>query len=281
MTQFDRQAEDIGNILLLEHVNLRVPDQSLATFFYVNGLGFTRDPYIDFGPFNVWLNIGRQQIHIPTGKPQKLRGEIGIALPDLESLLQRLPRIESKLAGTQFRYEARDDHVMVTCPWGNKLRCLKGTPDMPLGMPYVEFEIPTNRAAEIARFYEQTFNVRAETGKNTCKVWVGKDQQLRFREVDQVEDYDGHHIAIYTPDFSRPYHRIKAKGWIMEESDQHQYRFKQLFNIDDGKPLYEIEHEVRSLRHPMYNRPLINRNPEQTFSNYTEGRDAFYPNQEA
>ena len=36
--------EDIGNIVSLEHVNVPIPDQSLATLFYVVGMGFTRDP---------------------------------------------------------------------------------------------------------------------------------------------------------------------------------------------------------------------------------------------
>ena len=31
--------EDVGNIVLLEHVNLQVPDQTLATIFYIVGLG--------------------------------------------------------------------------------------------------------------------------------------------------------------------------------------------------------------------------------------------------
>ena len=41
---FDRSAEDIGNILLLEHVNVKVPDQVVATNVYVTALGLTRDP---------------------------------------------------------------------------------------------------------------------------------------------------------------------------------------------------------------------------------------------
>jgi len=35
---FDRTAEDLGNSIHLEHVNVRVPDQRLATLFYVAGL---------------------------------------------------------------------------------------------------------------------------------------------------------------------------------------------------------------------------------------------------
>ena len=75
---FDRATQDVGNILALEHVNVTVPDQAEATFFYVNGLGFTRDPYIDFGPFNVWINVGAQQFHLPTRDPQVVRGHVAV-----------------------------------------------------------------------------------------------------------------------------------------------------------------------------------------------------------
>ena len=44
--QFDRSAEDLGNAIHFEHVNIQVPDQRLATLFYVAGLGLTRDPYL-------------------------------------------------------------------------------------------------------------------------------------------------------------------------------------------------------------------------------------------
>ena len=40
---FDRSAQDVGNIVFLEHVNVRVPDQVIATRFYIAGLGLTRD----------------------------------------------------------------------------------------------------------------------------------------------------------------------------------------------------------------------------------------------
>jgi hypothetical protein len=38
MQQFDRAAEDLGNSIHFEHVNVQVPDQRLATLFYVTGL---------------------------------------------------------------------------------------------------------------------------------------------------------------------------------------------------------------------------------------------------
>ena len=70
--------EDVGNIAALEHVNVRVAEQTHAHLFYVTGMGFTRDPYIDFGIRNMWINLGRQQFHLPVGEPQVLRGRVGI-----------------------------------------------------------------------------------------------------------------------------------------------------------------------------------------------------------
>ncbi len=65
--RFDRAAEDVGNIVKLEHVNVRIPDQRLSTLFYVAGLGFTRDPYIMVSTNNMWINMGTSQFHLPTG----------------------------------------------------------------------------------------------------------------------------------------------------------------------------------------------------------------------
>ena len=86
---YDRAAEDLGNIVALEHVNVTAPDQEKAALFYVNGLGLTRDPYMMTGPANMWVNAGRQQFHLPTSKPQVLRGHVGVVVSDYASLPQR------------------------------------------------------------------------------------------------------------------------------------------------------------------------------------------------
>src|SRR5262252_4487587 len=95
-------SEDVGNIVSLEHVNTRIPDQSLATLFYIVGLGFTRDPYMNVGLTNMWINIGEQQFHLPTGQPQVLRGHTGLVVPDLQALSERLSSISSELGQTKF-----------------------------------------------------------------------------------------------------------------------------------------------------------------------------------
>jgi hypothetical protein len=278
--KYDRTSEDVGNILLLEHVNVTVPDQLLATQFYVGALGLTRDPYIDFGSANVWINAGEQQFHLPTNQAQILRGHTGLVVPDLAGLKARLTRIAPRLEGTRFRFVERKRSIDVTCPFGNQIRCYgPGTfGDMKLGIPYVELLVPAGTSDGIGRFYRDVMKASAKTGNGLCTVSIGVGQSLRYRETKKSQpDYDGHHIAIYISDFSSPHKIIKARRLISEESDPHQYRFTTLFDPQTGEPLFELEHEVRSLRHPMYRRPLTNRNPAQSFATYTKGRDAFVP----
>src|SRR5204862_593849 len=108
---FDRAAEDLGNSIHFEHVNVTIPDQHLATLSYVAGLGLTRDPYLMASDDNMWINVGRSQFHLPTGAPQVLRGHNGIVITDCEALLKRLASVAKKLAGTRFSFSEHNDHV--------------------------------------------------------------------------------------------------------------------------------------------------------------------------
>ena len=283
MKQFDRSEEDIGNSVLLEHVNLRVPDQQLATLFYVSGLGLTRDPYLMSGLENMWMNVGRNQFHLPRGQPQVLRGRTGLVIEDRGALLQRLAAVRQGLAETRFDYAEHADHVDVTCPWGNRFRC--HVPDLGrfgavlLGIAYVELDVAPGTSKGIVQFYRQALRVKAdacddETGLS-ARVQIGRWQHLVFRETDRpVAAYDGHHLQIYLNDFSGPHRWLLERGLISEESSQHQYRFKDIIDPDDGRPLHVVEHEVRSMTHPLFGRPLINRNPAQNNRAYSPGYDA-------
>ena len=281
---FDRQAEDVGNIVKLEHVNLTIPDQRLATVFYVSGLGLTRDPYLMTGVDNMWINVGGAQFHLPTRSPQVLRGCIGLVVPDLVALKARLTGVRDLLSGTQFGFAAREDHIDVVCPWGNRIRCHGADAgrfgSITLGMPYVEFDVAPGSAAAIARFYREVFMAPARlddsAGRQTAVVAVGPGQQLRFRETEaEPAAYDGHHIQLYVADFSGPYRSLLQRGLISEESDEHQYRFLHVVDPSDNSIRYTVEHEIRSMRHPLYGRPLVNRNPSQSNRSYLPGRDAF------
>jgi len=281
---FDRSREDIGNIVFLEHCNVRVSEQVTAAAFYVQAMGFTRDPYVMTGVENMWINIGKSQFHLPTGVPQVFSGHIGLVVPDLDALAARLVTMKDRLAGTQFACSMEDKYVAVTCPWGNKIRCYAPRPEwgeLTLGMVEVEVPVRPGAAAGIARFYREIMGAPATcsaNGTTAARVQVGHNQELVFREtLEPVRPYDGHHIAVYITDFSGPHRKLLERGLISEESNQYQYRFKDIVDPDSREHLCTIEHEVRCFTHPMYARPLVNRNPAQQQRTYAAGRDAFVP----
>jgi hypothetical protein len=281
----DHTNEDVGNIVLLEHVNVQVADQAQAILFYLVGLGLTRDPYLTVGLENMWINAGEQQFHLPTRTAQRFSGHVGLVVPELENLEQRLKSLDERLKGTLFAWSRESDHLAVTCPWGNHFRCYAPQDkygDMELGVPYIEFLVKPGAANGIARFYHEIMHapsgLESEGNLSTARVAIGRNQWLLFRETNQaLLPYDGHHIAIYVANFSGPYNFLNGRALITEDLRNHQFRFKDIVDPKSGEKLFELEHEVRSLRHPLYRRPLVNRNPEQTQRSYRRGRDGLIP----
>jgi hypothetical protein len=281
--QYDRAAQDIGNIVNLGHVNVCISDQHIATHYYVTGLGLTRDPFLNTGAGNMWINVGMSQFHLPMGTPEIVRGVIGLVIPDRRALLDRLSRVRKALAGTRYDFRESNDCVETICPWGNRIHV--HTPDrdrfgrIQLGIPYVRFDVRPGTAARIARFYREVLNACADVVKNgagpEARVQVGEQHYLYFREIDAPErPFDGHHVQIYIADFSGPHRRLLDLGLITEESDEYQYRFKDVVDLDSREVLFTVEHETRSQTNPMYGRPLVNRNPAQTNIDYKPGHDS-------
>ena len=235
------------------------------------------------GLANMWINVGKSQFHLPTGDPWVLRGAIGLVTPDRDALLDRLGRVKKQLAGTQFAIEETNDHVAVTCPWGNRFNM--HSPDeerfgpINLGMPYLEFRVPPKTAKGIEKFYKKLFGAKTRLEDHngsgrTARVNVGSCQDLLFRETDKkIPAYDGHHIQVYVQDFSGPYKELAKRELLTEESNAYQYRWENIVDPDSNEVLFEIEHEIRSMTHPLYNRPLVNRNPMQSQQSYQMGGD--------
>ena len=268
----DRTTQDVGNVLSLEHINVTITDQSLSTLFYVVGMGFTRDPYMTVGLDNMWINIGAQQCHLPTRpEAQVLRGHVGIVVPSLSSLRQRLDAVASRLDGTRFSYREAGDYLETTCPWGNRYRCFEPSErfgPMTLGMPYVELTVHPGTADGIARFYDQVLGSHTKVADDpegkAAHIQTGQHQELIFRETSgEIPPYDGHHLAIYVANFSRPHAFLQRHGLLTEDDREDQIRFQRIVDPDTLEDLFEIEHEVRSLFHPGYNRQLVNRDPNR------------------
>ena len=275
---YDRATQDVGNLVEFGHVNTRVPDQRLATLFYVTGLGLTRDPFLMTSTDNMWINVGRCQFHLPSGAAQVVRGVVGLVMPDLDALERRLTRVRTQLAGTQFDFSRAGDAVEATSPWGNRMRIHAPDParfrDTALGMPYVELACQPGTAAGIARFYREIMGTPAHLEGAAVRIPVGLAEELRFVETEAEQaPYDGNHIQVTLADFSGPYRRLLERGLITEESDESQYRFLDIADPSDGRVLLRVEHEVRSMRHPMFARVLVNRNPDINNRNYVPGAE--------
>lgn len=287
--QYNRATQSVGNIVLLEHFNCLIDDQRLATLFYIVGLGGTRDPYIFMGLENMWVNFGRTQVHLPsrgpTPKPEVLRGTAGFVVPDLEALKKNLEFAGKEMKRvapektTRFSWRDKGDTVEATCPWGNRIRCHAPSPEYPrtdLGLVYVDFDVPTGTAEGIARFYDQIMKAPAKAENGRAVVAVGRNQKLIFSETkEKLPEYDGHHVQIYIAEFSSAYAWLKERGLINMETDQNEWRFQWIIDPRDDRKLFQVEHEVRSMKHHLYARPLVNRNPSITNMTYVPGYDSF------
>ncbi len=276
---WDRAAESLGDVVELQHVNLQVPDPLLATAFYISALGLTRDPYLMTGIDNMWANAGISQFHLPTGPAQVLRGTVGLVLPDRAQLLHRLDRARRWLDGTRYAFAEAEGHVSVTCPWGNRIRC--HAPDaarfgrITLGIPYVEFDVAPGTLDGLARFYDQVVRAPAAMQDGLLRIRVAREQHLVFRETDAPQPaFDGHHIQLAFVDFGGVHQKLAARGLISREDSEHQYRFIKLIDPADGRVLFEVEHEIRSTTHPLFARPLVNRNAAISNARYAPGHEA-------
>jgi len=280
--KFDRTTADIGNIVNLGHINVNITDQRLGTHYYISGLGLTRDPFLNTGVRIMWVNVGMSQFHLPTGEPNILRGTTGLVIPDREALLARLAEVKKHLEGTKFSFRETNDGVETICPWGNRITVHEPDPvrfgRVQLGMAYITFDVRPGTAKRIARFYRDVMDAPAEMLENgkgpTAKVEVGDHQYYYFRETDAPEaPYDGHHAQIYIADFSGPHKKLSDLGLITREFDAYEYRFNDIIDLDTREVLFTVEHETRAQTHPMYGRPLVNRNPAQSNRDYKPGHD--------
>ncbi|MCA3420577.1 MAG: hypothetical protein INF88_16935, partial [Roseomonas sp.] len=106
-------------------------------------------------------------------------------------------------------------------------------------------------------------------------VRVAREQFLIFRETDKPQPaFDGHHVQLAFVDFGGIYNRLNERGLISREDSAHQYRFIKVVDPDDGRVLFEVEHEIRSMTHPLFMRPLVNRNAAITNNYYAPGNEA-------
>jgi hypothetical protein len=218
-------------------------------------------------------------------RAEVLRGTAGFVVPSLEELLKRLEFAGSEMkrvvpeASNKFSFRKNGDVVEATCPWGNRVRCHEPAPqygNTEIGLMYVDFDVPPGTTEGIARFYREVMKAPARVEKNRATVSIGKNQYLHFTETAKpLPEYDNHHIQVYIADFGAPYRWLKERDLITMETDADEWRFQWIVDPKDGRKLFQIEHETRSMKHRLFNRPLVNRNHGITNLAYVPGHDAF------
>ena len=191
---------DLSGIFWLEHINLVIGSKELASFFYLDVLGLTKD---SGGSFH--CNLGQQQFHLAeTGDPaQRVTGSVGLVFPNLDTVRERVQAAASEqnlLKQTQFRVlDNQPDCLTLSCPWGNQFHCYSvehdgdttdvdttstsdstqkmvklhasggayGTQRMAVrgnpGIRYVEIACLPNTVEPIARFYKEMLNCAVHT----------------------------------------------------------------------------------------------------------------------
>jgi hypothetical protein len=272
--EFRARDTEVGSILHLEHVNFTVPGQDLITIFFINGLGLTRDPYKRTDETNFGVNVGQQQFHLPTGGPTPpFPGLVHLVSPDLPMIVTRLRRLEQagKFDGTPFSLEQTADALDIVTPFGPKLRIVSPADKVfhkPLGIYQVDLLIPQGTADGCAAYYSGVLGAPAEVqivaGRRSAVVVMGPNQRVIFSESEPSGfdfDYRSFHLAFYISHYNQTAAKIEAGGGIKGKAGASQMFSTKVFDPRTGETLFLLENEVRSVYHPDFMRPLINRWP--------------------
>ena len=265
---------EVGGILHLEHFNFEVLDHDMATIFFINGLGLTRDPYRRTDETNMGVNIGMQQFHLPRrGKvTPPFYGEIGLMLPDIKIVLARLNRIESdgKFEGTAYEILlVEKDFFYLKSPWGVPMRLWESGVQpffVPMGLIYVDIRVQPGIAKKLTKFYQGLLRAPVLLdkirGENAVIFTMGPYQYLRFieREIENYNLYD-FHIAYYITNYNEAREIAASHGKLKGEGAGQVCFIDGPFDKKNGKTLLEFQQEWRSVYHSDFMRPLVNRWP--------------------
>mmetsp|Transcript_25824 Transcript_25824/g.45859 ORF Transcript_25824/g.45859 Transcript_25824/m.45859 type:complete len:302 (-) Transcript_25824:151-1056(-) len=163
----------------------------------------------------------------------------------------------------QFTYLSDAKHGIRACSEGSA----------PLGISSVTVACAPGKAREIAKFYLEVFHFPIEfaqaNGEKKSTVVAGNGaQQIFFLETEgvAVDEDRGEHMAIYIGDFEGCFKRCKNLGlvWVnprfkhldntetLEDARSSQtFRIRDVKGWDTGEHLLRLEHEIRSLKHPL------------------------------
>jgi hypothetical protein len=142
---------------------------------------------------------------------------------------------------------------------------------------YVEFDV-LKQAEPIAQFYRHLMGLAANDPprvERDCRAPSGGNRSgFIFRENDRpIAAYDGHHVQV---DFSGPHRELGELSLIKGGKRPAAIpRRENILHPANGETVFTIEHEIRSMRHPLFMRLTVNRDPGQSSLNHAPGHHAF------
>eukprot|EP00884_Botryococcus_braunii_P020811 jgi/Botrbrau1/7413/Bobra.0112s0013.1 len=187
------------------------------------------------------------------------------------------------------------DELLVRDPWGQRFTIHKPSPAFPFKMGISGLNLPCRMGLshDIGIFYKFMFNARVQfVDDELCIVQAGPGCQLIFVEDPDVSDhqiaYEGCQLGVYVGNFSEAFQAIESAGLVLADFDyrelsasmeaaleKREFQFQDIVvlrgppaaangNSDNGvlpsrTQLYRLHHEVKSLYHPRFMRPLFNR----------------------
>ena len=261
-TTFDRTQEDLGNSVGLEHLNLTIPDQqtrhrvlhqraraharSLSRYRSREHVGERRPQPVS--PADQGRAGGprprRARDAGPRGPAAAPRNGEGSFVEHEVRLFQAQRPRRSDLPLGQHVSHPRSRIARSSARWFSAWRISRST---------CRKARPQGSRSSTARSSGRLPEV--EKGRNgaSANVHVGMNQHLIFNETSAtLPPYDGHHLQLYVVNFSgpapaiertRPDHRGKQPGPVSLREDRRSRRA--------GSSVYEFEHEIRSITHPL------------------------------
>ena len=259
-------------------------------FFYSDLLGCRLDNDTD----GTTVHCGDSQLKLVytdgdnNDAPKPIIGLAYLSLDGVKRRLQQLddtsPRIDSQIGVDE---TSGREYVRLVDPSGNVFYCRTATSSQPdpadcCGIAYVEFPCPPGTADQIALFYESVLDATTSVLMNgkIAIIAVGNidqrgraDQSLLFRETAHANQNVSTQLAIHVgesaADFVQAYRNAEMAGivWVDSESDKRtgslqgarkckQFCFRDIVEMQTGKKILELEHQIRSVEHETFPRRL-------------------------
>ena len=230
------------------------------------------------GTNNMWVNIGRHQFHLPTAeRGQRLRGTAGLVVPDLDRAARSAR--EAAHAAVHRRSDGRASKS--PRPWGNRIRAHAPDPrfgPVTLALAYLEFDVAPGARRAIAGVLSRDLRRAGDADRRRPH----RARAGRRTRADLSRDRRGRSSPTTATTFkstSRISRRRTAscveRKLVTRRRRRAPVPLSRHRRPDDGQLAFTLEHEVRSLRHPLFGRHLVNRDPAIDLATYAPGREAF------